>query len=173
MSGKKGSNCKPLAAVEIQDGVGMLPVYDRAGIVCYAKIDSSAVPGASLRRWHLDHDGAVWCHDHQRRTTVKLHRFITGAPSGMDVDHINHDRLDNRSVNLRVCTHAQNMMNHHGFTGRLRGVRKVKNRWVVRLMVARVDHHVGSFKTEEEAIAARRAAEVRLRGEFAPASEVA
>lgn len=40
-----------------------------------------------------------------------MHRLITGAPKGMDVDHINHDGLDNRLENLKVCTHKENMQN--------------------------------------------------------------
>lgn len=44
--------------------------------------------------------------------TVYLHRVLTGHVSGMDVDHSNHDSLDNRrSCNLRVVTHKQNQNN--------------------------------------------------------------
>ena len=40
-----------------------------------------------------------------------LHRFIVNAPKGMEVDHINGDRLDNRRVNLRICTRLENAKN--------------------------------------------------------------
>ena len=43
-----------------------------------------------------------------------LHRWILGEeniPAGMQVDHINGDPLDNRRVNLRVCTNLENQMN--------------------------------------------------------------
>lgn len=40
-----------------------------------------------------------------------MHRLITGAPVHLDVDHINHDGLDNRMVNLKVCSHKENMQN--------------------------------------------------------------
>ena len=47
--------------------------------------------------------------DGDRRKSI--HRVVMGNPEGMDVDHINGDRLDNRKVNLRVCTRSQNSQN--------------------------------------------------------------
>lgn len=40
-----------------------------------------------------------------------MHNFIINAPLGMICDHINHDGLDNRKENLRVCTFSQNSIN--------------------------------------------------------------
>lgn len=44
-------------------------------------------------------------------TTVLMHRVLTNCPKGMVVDHLNHDGLDNRMFNLRVCTYSENMLN--------------------------------------------------------------
>jgi hypothetical protein len=46
-----------------------------------------------------------------KRHTELLHRFLMEEPKGLDVDHINHDTLDNRRVNLRAVTHAENLRN--------------------------------------------------------------
>lgn len=48
------------------------------------------------------------------RGTKYLHREIMSAPCGYDVDHINHDTLDNRKSNLRICLHAENLRNRLG-----------------------------------------------------------
>lgn len=43
-----------------------------------------------------------------------MHRLITNAPDGMDVDHKNHDTLDNTRDNLSVVTHQINGFNRAG-----------------------------------------------------------
>ena len=53
-----------------------------------------------------------------RNTTTLVHRLVAEAflekPEGYDkveIDHRNHNRLDNRAENLRWCTHSENMSN--------------------------------------------------------------
>ena len=46
-----------------------------------------------------------------KRSRIMMHRQLMNTPKGMDTDHINRDRLDNRRSNLRVCTRSQNMAN--------------------------------------------------------------
>lgn len=58
-----------------------------------------------------------------KRRPIYLHRWLTNAPTGADVDHINRNGLDNRLANLRIVTRAQNCVNmtrtasQHGFHG--------------------------------------------------------
>lgn len=42
---------------------------------------------------------------------MQLSRFLMGCPPGLEVDHINHNRLDNRRCNLRIASHRQNCAN--------------------------------------------------------------
>ena len=51
-----------------------------------------------------------------RNTTDLVHRLVAEAfldnPKGYnEIDHRNHNRLDNRVSNLKWCTHAENMSN--------------------------------------------------------------
>lgn len=45
--------------------------------------------------------------------TLYLHRLIMLPPKNMLVDHISGDGLDNRRVNLRIVTKAQNALNRN------------------------------------------------------------
>ena len=47
----------------------------------------------------------------RKRKTVFLHQLIMKPENGKIVDHINHNGLDNRKENLRVCSYSQNNTN--------------------------------------------------------------
>ena len=59
------------------------------------------------------------------RDGISMHRLIMSPPSDMEIDHKNHDRLDNRKNNLKICTRKENARNvphkgyhydkHHGY----------------------------------------------------------
>jgi hypothetical protein len=107
-----------------------------------------------------------------RRQTVWMHRFILDANPSLDVDHIDHDRLNNQRSNLRSCTRAQNLANarrHRDSTSPYKGVtwRKDIRRWTARIMVRGTVHHLGCFDTPEDARDAYLAAAQRLVGDFA------
>jgi hypothetical protein len=96
-----------------------------------------------------------------------MHRVIAGTPIGMETDHINRVKLDNRRANLRIVTHVQNIANigvrrHNssGFIGVCFDRRRQK--WM-----AYARRFVGYFETPEEAALARDAAARTLAGEFA------
>ena len=42
---------------------------------------------------------------------IKLHRYLMNCPNNKDIDHINHNTLDNRKFNLKVCSRAENNLN--------------------------------------------------------------
>jgi hypothetical protein len=108
----------------------------------------------------------------RRMSTVQLHRLITNAPKGMVTDHINHNGLDNRKSNLRVCTNAENMRNqqsHKGSTSIYKGVcwDKAAGKWRAQIMFERKDIYIGCFTDEKEAARASDAKAKELHGEYA------
>lgn len=91
--------------------------------------------------------------------------LISGLiPSGMQVDHINHIRDDNRIENLRVVTNAENGRNrsiHPRNKSGCVGVRfnSKDEKWVARIRFDGNDVHLGNFDKKDDAILARKKAE--------------
>lgn len=80
------------------------------------------------------------------------------------VDHINHNRLDNRYINLRIATRAQNNKNLSLRENNPLGVagvyqHKASKRFIAYIHTDGKKLHLGCFKTLEEAAAARLEAE--------------
>lgn len=127
------------------------------------KVDELTV---SRYRWNLDAGG--YARSGTRRVSILMHRLITAATPGFEVDHKDRDRLNNCRGNLRTCTRLQNAMNRIG-KGEGRGVyRRHNGRWTARIQHDGTERTIGTYDTKEEAIEARREAEIEIRGSFAP-----
>jgi hypothetical protein len=103
--------------------------------------------------------------------TIYLHRLISGAPDGMDIDHIDGDGLNNRASNLRVTTHSQNMQNQRlGIrnTSGVKGVSWNKNarRWVARIKFNGKNKYIGLYDTLDLGRIAYADASRQLYGEY-------
>lgn len=100
---------------------------------------------------------------------ILLHRLIMDCPDGLQVDHINHNKSDNRKCNLRICTNQQNNRNKCS-----KGIAfdKRVNKWQARIYYNGKNLYLGSFTNKEDAIAARKAGELKYFGEFAFQGEV-
>jgi hypothetical protein len=109
--------------------------------------------------------------------TVLMHReiweMVNGAiPVGMEIDHINRDKLDNRLENLRVCTRSQNTMNRiklESKSSRFKGVvfRPSRGKYEAKIRKNGEEIYLGIFKSEIDAAQAYDAKAVELFGEFA------
>lgn len=101
-----------------------------------------------------------------------LHRFLMDAPDGMVVDHINHDTLDCRFENMRLCSHSENMRNRKSTrksSSRYLGVSLCKrtNRWLARIKSNGQERYLGYYKSEINAAKAYDKAAKEIHGEFA------
>ena len=98
----------------------------------------------SMGTWHLSDTGYA-----VRRSTItgtiRMHRVIARTPKGKLTDHLNHNRLDNRKANLRICTQKENMSNQKGEKGYC--FDKSRNKWIVRYK----SQVYGRYETEEQA----------------------
>lgn len=64
---------------------------------------------AQRRRWTWY--AAATAYIDGRKVTVRLHRLLCDPPEGYEVDHVDHDGLNNTRQNLRVVTPEQNKAN--------------------------------------------------------------
>jgi hypothetical protein len=109
----------------------------------------------------------------KRREKKKyLSREIMCAPIGMDVDHINHNTLDNTRKNLRVCTHSQNVRNssiRKDNTTGYKGVYfcKMTSRYLAYINISFHRIRLGYFTTAIDAEIAYNNAAEKYHGEYA------
>lgn len=101
-----------------------------------------------------------------------MHRFIMDTPQDMDTDHINHDTLDNRKSNLRICNTSDNLGNlsfRRGFTSIYKGVCWINERkkWKSSVAYNNTNYILGYFTSEIEAAKAYDKKARELFGEFA------
>lgn len=115
------------------------------------------------------------------RKTISMHRQIMGVfDPKIEVDHHNHNKLDNRRHNLRVCSRSQNASNSmldrdstHGYKGVALLKDKVRNKpWQARIKVEGKSVSLGYFLTKQQAALAYNEAALNYFGEFAHLNEV-
>jgi hypothetical protein len=124
--------------------------------------------------WHLNTEGyaqrEIW--NKGNRIKVRMHREILGTPVGMDTDHINNNRLDNRRENLRVCTRSENLQNsslRSNNTSGYKGVSYFKHGrlWMASLYLNKKLVFCKYFHNPEDAARAYNEAAKKYFGEFA------
>lgn len=82
-------------------------------IVAYAVVDKADECKTCVYKWNRTKAGyaSATTRNNGKREVLLLHQLILGKQAGMVIDHINHNRLDNRRENLRHVTPRDNAAN--------------------------------------------------------------
>lgn len=156
--------------VNLCDGTFLVPLTKGY----FARIDETDAPEVGKYNWHVHRSSDqlyyavtdIWSGG--KRSTLRLHRLITQAFDGETVDHINHNGLDNRRSNLRICNQSENIASarkKRGATSHYKGVwfDKVRGKWSAQCG----QQKLGRFDQEEDAARAYDKKARELFGEFA------
>lgn len=147
----------------------------------YAIIDDSDYIAVSKYKWHYMTIGYAardihisYINGKQTKKKQTMHRFLLEMiDSKIGLDHINHNKLDNRRNNLRICSQGANIQNaslrKDNKTG-YKGITILKNRakkYWARISKDNKQKSIGCFYTIEEAANAYNDEAKKLYGKFA------
>lgn len=152
-------------------------------IVCYANdghetgrilIDASDISTCQQYRWHVEYSKkreVVYGAASIKGRTIRIHRLLLNPQENMQVDHINHNGLDNRRCNLRICNNRDNNCNKNFAMAKRAsklstGIRILNGRYYARIMVHKKEIALGGYNSLHEAVEARRKAEKEYFGEY-------
>lgn len=138
----------------------------------YTIVDDEDFDALSQWKWSYSEGYAVRNERGSKPARIAMARQLMGSPINMQVDHINGDKLDNRRINLRICTHQQNQVNKNKRrvgTSKYKGVSWYSGRgkWMAQIAHMKKLVYIGLFENEEDAALAYNFKAAELHGEFA------
>lgn len=154
---------------------GYYEVYDNMDR--YFLIDEEDYDKIKNYSWYINTSGYVAITPAFRGKTDNkenlLHRYLISPGKENVVDHINHNRLDNRKHNLRICNTMQNNQNsiiRMNNTSDIIGIwyDNKNEKWASEIRVNKKKIWLGRYHNKKDAIVARLKAEKEYFGEFAP-----
>jgi len=150
----------------------------------FALVDDGDFAELSKHKWSTTKNGNAFyakrSFGKQPRKAILMHRVVMDAPKGQETDHQNGNGLDNRRINLRLCTHSQNIRNSRkqrdtisiykgvsNHKGKVYNGKRYAENWEVRIGYNKKRVHIGNFDSEIEAAKAYDKKAVELFGSFA------
>lgn len=139
-----------------------------------ALVDKKIMDSISNHKFFIGTSGYIYTTDKggsAKNMCKCLHHFVLPKVKGMSVDHINGNKLDNRSSNLRYCTNNENVRNRKVQTNSTSGIPGVTHRgkwnvWRVRVKLDGIRYHIGDFKDKLEAGYVRDQVALQLHKDF-------
>lgn len=130
-------------------------------------IDDEFEKAVTKEYWHTTTSGYV-----KSGKLGLLHRLVANALDHEFVDHINLDKMDNRSDNLRVCTKSQNGQNRRIQLNNKSGYKGVwwddiRKKYSASLQLDGKNNFLGYYDDKTEAAKAYNEAAMLMFGEFA------
>ncbi len=130
----------------------------------YTQVDDSDFEWLNRYKWRLNVHGYAIRNTSKghRRTyqTIYIHKLICPSTEGLQTDHINRNRLDNRRSNLRLVTPYQNNLNKglskkntSGYTGIFK---TYNNKYVAYMTSKRKNIRLGLYSNIQAAWLARK-----------------
>ena len=133
-------------------------------------------------KWHVNKYGNIFYAYRNikklngKQSSFSMHRTIMNANKGCIIDHINQDTLDNRKINLRICTQSQNQMNRNktikNKTGYKGVIQKSNNKFGVQITLNKKIIHIGYYIDPKDAARAYNEAAIKYHGEFANLNKI-
>ena len=138
-----------------------------------ALVDDDDYPVLSIYLWYQNKNGYAYRIKQINEVTVHsimMHQVVRISKKGMEIDHIDRNKLNNQKANLRLVTKSQNKQNREKMANtrsRYIGVWPVGDKWVARIGKDGKKIHLGTYNHECVAALAYNRAARKLYGKHA------
>lgn len=154
-----GFDCKKYNEYEILDGIAYVKMTNSDNVmICDADVWNKY----NGFGWY-EHKDTQYAITNINGRKQRFHQLVIPKKDGFVIDHINHNKLDNRRENLRYATSQVNSLNSKLSKTNKSGYKGVsqnkKGKWVAYIWVNYKSHYLGTYDTKEEAVQTRKKAE--------------
>lgn len=137
--------------------------------LCRAIIDSNDIDLISKYKWGVKFNKGKY-YVRNVKNKIYLHQLIMNSKGKGIIDHINHNPLDNRKLNLRFANSKINNINISIPSNNTSGVvgvvfDKTRNKWKSQIFLDYKNKFLGRFDNFEDAVKVRQDAELKYFGE--------
>jgi hypothetical protein len=122
----------------------------------YVKVDDDWYEELKRYNWSLSGVGyaqrSALKSKGEKGAYIYMHRIINKTPDGFDTDHIDRDRLNNQSANLRSVTRGVGNQNRNAYNELgVKGVYKFRGKFRASIRFSGKVYYLGTFETVDDA----------------------